>query len=128
MYPLTGFQSPCEEHDRPPLSLDAKLVRFPHATQFINFAGEAMEPVISHGDLLVVERALRFPPQSYVYAFHDGQALARRFVQRGCRFFLCPVNPRYPDIEVTESTSLVGLVICTITNFRPVKTDAPTAI
>ena len=128
-YELSGFQSPAAEYARPPLSLDAKFIKRPVSTFFIRFVGDAMEADgILDGDLLVIERVLHFPPGSYVLAFVDGQRVVRQFIQRGYDFLLVSPSPYLPDIEVTDSVELFGVVICSITTFPRTKTEAETAI
>jgi DNA polymerase V len=83
---------------------------------------------ILDGDLLVVERALYFPPGSHVLAFADGQRIVRRLVQRGPDFYLCSPSPEHCDIELTDAVELWGVVICSITVFPRAKANVDTAI
>lgn len=126
MYRLTGFPSPAEEYDRPPLSLDAQFLKRPLACFFVRFQGDEMATEgILDGDLLVVERVLHFPPGSIVLAFQDGQRVIRKFTQHAGRFYL---STSTREIEITESVELVGVVVCAITCFPRFRTQTHVAI
>lgn len=122
MHRLTGFPSPAEEYERAPLSLDGLLIPRPRQTFFVRLEGDALiDDGWQAGDLLVVERVLRFVPGTYVLAFVGSERLVRKFVQRDYDFFLCPVNKKYREIEVTDSVQLFGQVTHRITHLVPVR-------
>lgn len=128
MHRYTGFPSPAEEYARPPLSLDSLLIRYPLATHFIRFEGDAMDGENIHdGDLLVAEKSLHYPPGCIVLAFVDGQRMVRKFVERDGFYYLCPASSRYKDIRLNDSITIFGRVLYAITRFLQIKNNLPTA-
>jgi len=121
---FTGFPSPAAECERPPLSLDSLLIRFPLATMFVRFKGDAMSGFgINHGDLLVVERCQQYQPGIIVLAFMDDQRIVRQLEQFSDGLVLCPANQRYKTIQVTEQTEIFGRIIHSITHHLKITAD-----
>jgi DNA polymerase V len=57
---------------------------------------------IHNGDLLVVDRSLHPVSGKVVVAIVEGELTIKRLVKRKNRLFLCPENPAYPEIDITE--------------------------
>jgi SOS-response transcriptional repressor LexA len=121
---FTGFPSPASECERPPLSLDSLLIRFPLATMFVRFKGDAMSGFgINHDDLLVVERCQQYPPGIIVLAFVDNNRIVRQLERFSSGLVLCPANQRYKTIQVTEQTEIFGRVLYSITQYLKITAD-----
>lgn len=128
MHRFTGFPSPAAEYERPPLSLDALLIRFPLATIFARFVGDAMIfEGINDGDLLIIEKCADYSSGWIVLAFVDGERLVRKYEKRDGRGFLCPANPDFREIAIDESIKLIGRVTHRVTHFLKIKALIHTA-
>jgi DNA polymerase V len=66
---------------------------------------------IHNGDLLVVDRSQSPASGKVVVAIVDGELTIKRLVKRKDKAFLCPENPSYPEIDITEreETSIWGV-------------------
>jgi DNA polymerase V len=67
---------------------------------------------IHNGDLLVVDRSKNPTSGKVVVAVVEGELTIKRFVKRKDKIFLCPENPAYPEIDITdnEEASIWGVV------------------
>jgi DNA polymerase V len=73
---LFGIRENSQELD---LSLDERFVPNPTATFFFSMQGSLMEPLIYHGDTLVIDRSLPLTHNKVIVASYQGQFLCRRF-------------------------------------------------
>ena len=108
-----GWPSPADNYVEDTLDLHRLAVRNPAATFFMRVIGDSMLGAgIHNGDLLVVDRSR--PPTSgkVVVAIVDGELTIKRLVKRKEKTFLCPENPAYPEIDISdrEETSIWGVV------------------
>lgn len=127
-WPLTGFASPASDYRQPALDVGRLLAPRPLATFFVRFEGEAMSGArIFDQDLLVVERMSGYVSGQIVLAFVEGERLVRRLERRGERYFLCPANDRYREIELTEEARIFGRVLHSITHHLKIKQWLPEA-
>jgi DNA polymerase V len=118
----TGFPSPAEEYRRPPLSLDALLIRFQSNTHFIRYEGDAMAGFgFNHGDLLIVERCIEYFPGQIVMAFVNGERVVRQYQRFPDGVALCPGNVNYPVIHESEISEIFGRVLHSITHHLQIK-------
>lgn len=73
--------------------------------------GDSMLPEFAEGEVIVVEPEGLARDGSYVIAFHDGEYILRQLAQRGGRWLLHPLNPRYADAEIADLAPVKGVVI-----------------
>ena len=107
-----GWPSPAENYVESSLDLHKLAVRNPPATFFLRVMGDSMIGCgIHNGDLLVVDRSRTPASGKVVVAIVDGELTIKRLVKRKDRLFLCPDNPSYPEIDITdrEETSVWGV-------------------
>jgi DNA polymerase V len=107
-----GWPSPAETYVEDSLDLHKLAVRNPPATFFLRVTGDSMLGAgIHNGDLLVVDRSHTPASGKVVVAVVDGELTIKRLVRRRGRMYLCPENPAYPEIDITdqEETRIWGV-------------------
>ena len=98
-----GWPSPAENYVEETLDLHRLAVPNPPATFFMRVTGDSMLGAgIHNGDLLVVDRSLHPVSGKVVVAIVKGELTIKRLVKRKNRLYLCPENPAYPEIDITE--------------------------
>jgi SOS-response transcriptional repressor LexA len=73
--------------------------------------GDSMLPEFAEGEIVVVEPEGLARDGSYVIADHDGEPILRQLRCREGRWWLHPLNPRYPDHELAGLGAVRGVVI-----------------
>lgn len=73
--------------------------------------GDSMLPEFAEGEIIVVEPEGLARDGSYVVAQLDGEPILRQLVSRQGRWWLHPLNPRYPDAELAGLEAVRGVVI-----------------
>lgn len=102
-----GFPSPAEDHMADELDLNAKCVRNPVATYFVQAdTGESMIGEIWPGDLLVIDRSLTARPGDIVMVVWEGGYMVKRLRFRNGSYELHSANPAYPPIIVPPDVEL----------------------
>lgn len=98
-----GFPSPADDFIETRLSLDEALITHPVATFFLRVDGDSMQDAgILHGDMLIVDRAVKAEDNHIVVAVVDGEFTVKRLRKSQGRIYLIPANGEYQPIEVTE--------------------------
>ncbi|MCZ2498123.1 translesion error-prone DNA polymerase V autoproteolytic subunit [Xylophilus sp. Kf1] len=117
-----GFPSPAEDFNCKRVDLTEQLVQHPQATFLLRVAGESMrEAGIFHGDVLVVDRAIRPSHGHIVVAVLDGgDFTVKTLHKRAGQLRLVAANPTYPDIVPREGQTLEiwGVVTASIKQFK----------
>lgn len=73
--------------------------------------GDSMLPEFAEGEIIVVEPEGLASDGSYVVAQHDDEPILRQLLSREGRWWLHPLNPRYPDAELAGLEAVRGVVI-----------------
>ncbi len=98
----TGFPSPAEDYQQPPLDLNHYCVANPQATFFVRVEGDAMTGAgIRENDLLIVDRSLPATDRDIVVAVINGEFTLKRLRLRHGRVSLHPENPAYQPLVIT---------------------------
>ncbi|MBT3236181.1 MAG: S24 family peptidase [Bdellovibrionales bacterium] len=92
-----------EDHINPYLSLDERFVKNRHSTFFFRAKSEAMAPLITIGDTLIVDRSLPALPNMIVIASINGELICRRLKKIKHRLTLCADHPDHPPISIQET-------------------------
>jgi SOS-response transcriptional repressor LexA len=72
--------------------------------------GDSMEPEFKEGHLIVIEPTGIVHHKSYVFAIHDNEYIFRQlFIENG-RYFLKPLNDKYPTIEISSLEMVKGVI------------------
>jgi DNA polymerase V len=108
-----GFPSPADDYVEKTLDLNEHLIRHPAATFFVRVSGDSMAPLITHGDILVVDRALTPVAGSIVIAAVNGELTVKRLTVQNGVTLLVPDNDAYESIALTPETdcTLWGVVV-----------------
>lgn len=105
-----GFPSPGEDCREDRLDIRSLLVRHPSSTYYLRSEGDAMAPLISRGDIMVADRALRPRSGDIVIVELDGSFCVRRLVVSGQRLLLCAENPGWEPSEAGADLVCFGVV------------------
>ncbi len=73
--------------------------------------GDSMAPEFTEGAIIIVERTGALEAGCYVVAEHHDEYLFRQLVIAQGRWFLKPLNDRYPTVEITGPQAIKGRVI-----------------
>lgn len=80
-------------------------------TYALRVEGDSMEPRFPNGAILIVEPEAEAKSGSFVIMRQNGtDATFKQLVHDGGRWYLKPVNPRYPIMELSEDAVLCGVV------------------
>ncbi len=114
------YQAPCAAGEALPVYSDESTPLFgkesdipPTATFSIRLSGESMEPLLSDGDLVYVEKAEEIKNGEIGIFLLNGESLCKMFRKQENESFLVSLNPSFPPIRVleTDDLRLVGKVI-----------------
>jgi DNA polymerase V len=102
-----GFPSPAQDYFDGRIDLNAHLIKDITSTFVVRVTGDSMEGAgISHGDELIVNRALEPRDGSVVIAVLDGELTVKRLRITSTGVVLQAENPKYPDIKVPALSEL----------------------
>ncbi|MFL4474270.1 LexA family protein [Paeniglutamicibacter sp. MACA_103] len=107
-----GFPSPARDYYSGGIDLNRLLIRDRTSTFLMRVSGNAMASSgISHGDEVIVDRALAPRDGSVVIAVQDGELVIRRLVSsRGTMVLCSDEQPQERAEAVTEETTIWGVV------------------
>ena len=101
-----GFPSPADDYIDGKLDLNGYLIRHPAATFFVRADGDSMvDAGIHHGDILIVDRALKPADRSVVIAVIDGEMTVKRLRKSEGKLLLIPENGDYEPLRLSEDTN-----------------------
>ncbi|MBN1290857.1 MAG: translesion error-prone DNA polymerase V autoproteolytic subunit [Candidatus Latescibacteria bacterium] len=96
-----GFPSPADDYIDDKLDLNSYLIRHPAATFFVRADGDSMvDAGIHHGDILIVDRALKPVDKSVVIAVLDGELTVKRLRKTNGELLLIPDNGAYEPLRI----------------------------
>lgn len=107
-----GFPSPARDYYNGGIDLNRLLIRDRTSTFLMRVSGNSMASSgISHGDEVIVDRALSPREGSVVIAIHDGELVIRRLVSRhGTMILSSDEQPLGQAEAVAEETTIWGVV------------------
>jgi len=104
----TGFGAAADDYMERGIDLNEQLVRNKPATYFFRMKGDAMRDAgIFDGDVLIVDRSLKFTEGKIIVAVLNGELLVRRFHKNFSSAFLIPENNRFKPINLAEFNDFV---------------------
>lgn len=73
--------------------------------------GDSMMPEFKDGNVIVIDPEM--PPRngSFVFAKHNGEYIFRQLEIDNNKYFLKPLNPIYPTLEIPDLKSVEGVII-----------------
>lgn len=102
-----GYPSPAQDYFDGRINLNEHLSKDVTSTFVVRVTGDSMEGAgISDGDELIVNRALTPRDGSIVIAILDGELTVKRLQLKGGGVVLHAENPKHPDIQVPDASSL----------------------
>jgi DNA polymerase V len=90
-----GLVSRCEEKE-------------PYALMVL---GDRMEPEFREGEVLVIEPQGHVYDGAWVIAWHNNEHIFRQLRIRADRWFIMPLNDRYPTHQLDGPTAIKGVVV-----------------
>jgi DNA polymerase V len=104
----TGFGAAADDYMERGIDLNEQLVRNKPATYFFRMKGDAMRDAgIFDGDVLIVDRSLKFAEGKVIVAVLNGELLVRRFHKNFSSAFLIPENNRYKAVNLAEFSDFI---------------------
>jgi DNA polymerase V len=98
-----GFPSPATDYMTQAIDLNKELVKHPAATFYGRVVGDSMiDAGVDEGDILVIDKALDAKDGNMAVCFVDGEFTLKYLRLKDGHITLCPANPKYPEIEITE--------------------------
>ncbi|HBC86236.1 MAG TPA: peptidase S24 [Lentisphaeria bacterium] len=102
-----GFPSPASDYIEGKLDLNEHLVKHPAATFFVRASGDSMTGAgIFHGDILIVDRALKASDSNVVIASINGEFTVKRLRISDGGISLVPENKHHKPIEIKDESDL----------------------
>ncbi len=114
------YQAPCAAGEGLPLYTDraeellVKENSIPEEASFsVRLSGDSMEPMLSDGDLVYVEKAEEISSGEIGVFILNGESLCKVFRKQEEGSFLVSLNPKYQPIRIldTDDLRLIGKVI-----------------
>ena len=116
-----GFPSPAEDFQGERIDVLKHIVRHPQATYTLRVRGDSMrDEGIFHGDVILVDRAIKPRHGLIVVAVVDGAYTCKRLWLRGGRLKLQAANPAFEDIIPQEGQTIEvwGVVLASVKQFK----------
>lgn len=89
------------------LSLDELMIKKPKDTFFIKASGDSMNPLISDGDILVVNRELKPKNGSIILAQINEEFTVKRYFKTSKGIQLLPENSNFKDLLIAEDIKFI---------------------
>lgn len=100
-----GFPSPADDHLEAELNLNDYLIKHPAATFLVRAKGDSMiELGIHDNDILIVDKSLTPKHEDVVIAALAGELTVKQLIYKNSQAFLCPANPAYQAIALTDDS------------------------
>lgn len=87
--------------------ISACASKAPFALQVL---GDSMAPEFMDGAVIIVDPGIPLHHGAYVVIDYQGETTFRQFIVRDERHFIVALNDRYPEVELTETYNIRGIV------------------
>jgi len=85
--------------------LNEYLVDNPVANFYVRVTGDSMVGAgIFSGDLLIIEKCLTAEHNDVIIACLNNEFTVKRLIKHKSNIYLCPANPAYKPIKITEGS------------------------
>ncbi len=81
-----------------------------HEPYALRVLGDSMEPEFADGCIVIVDPAGVVQSGSYVVARVEDQPIFRQYITEDGKHWLKPVNPGYAAQEISDISSIVGVI------------------
>lgn len=73
--------------------------------------GDSMMPEFKDGNVIVIDPEAEIKNNSFVFAKHQEEYIFRQLEIKNNKYFLKPLNPTYPTLEIPDLKSVEGVII-----------------
>lgn len=73
--------------------------------------GDSMMPEFKDGNVIVIDPEMPPTTGSFVFAKHNDEYIFRQLEIKDDQYFLKPLNPAYPTLEIPDLKSVEGVII-----------------
>jgi len=74
--------------------------------------GDSMEPEFVEGDIIIVDADRDWDSGDFILVRNEnGEVIFKQIKRYGDKWILRPLNPKYPEIELTDKHEIIGRVI-----------------
>ena len=102
-----GFPSPALDYTQKRIDLNEVLIKHPLATFMCETEGLSMvNAFIPPKARLIIDRSLHPKNGDIVLASLNGEFTVKFLKKNQYKCWLCPANPKFPDIEITEEMNM----------------------
>ena len=110
-----------DDYEEEYLSLDQYMLKNRESTFFFRAKGDSMAPLISNGDILVVDCSLTVKSNQIAIVHLNGERLCKRIIVQEGRTYLVSENRKHKVITLEEGSELnvFGVVIGIARRFNP---------
>ena len=81
-----------------------------HEPYALRVLGDSMEPEFVDGCIVIVDPAGHVQPGTYVVARINDEPIFRQYWVEDERHWLRPINPGYPPLEISDPSSIIGVI------------------
>ena len=100
-----GFPSPAEGYAEREIDFNSYIIDHPASSYCFHVKGDSMEGLyIAEGDLIVIDRSIPLKSGKIIICCLDREFTLKKFVRKKGKAWLCPANPAYRDILLTEES------------------------
>ncbi len=121
----TGFPSPAMDYIEKRIDLNEVLIKHPLSTFLCESEGLSMiQAFIPPKAKLIIDKSIQPKNGDIVLASLNGEFTVKYLKKNEFKCWLCPANPKFKDIEITEEMNMqvFGVVTAIIINPADVKT------
>lgn len=119
-----GFPSPAMDYMEKRIDLNEEFIKHPLSTFMCETEGSSMiNAFIPPKAKLIIDRSLTAKNGDIVLAVLNGEFTVKYFKKNQYKCWLCPANPKYAEIEITEEMNMqvFGVVTTILIDPKDVK-------
>ena len=120
---VAGFPIPLNNDE---MAQDIELLKMlcpnPNSSYLIRVQGDSLiEAGVNDGDILIVDKSSREPSEKQIAVCElNGEYTVKRVMEKNGGRWLVPANPKYPNIEITETDNFSVWGVVTFIIHKPV--------
>jgi DNA polymerase V len=115
-----GFPSPAGDYIEESIDLNKFVIKNKSATFYARVDGSSMAPILSDGDLIVIDRSLTPNSNDIALCYIDGGFTVKTIQKTPNALYLIPANKAFEPIEVTPDNDFIiwGVITFSIRKHR----------
>ena len=100
-----GFPSPAEDYIESRIDLNKDLIHHPLSTFYVRVGGDSMQPTVSEGEILVVDKMVETKCKDVVVAIINNEFCVKRLrIEQDGKIWLDSDNENYESLAIDEFT------------------------